>query len=114
MLMLSILKLVSLLGLMSVLIFIVIQNVQARVDVHLEPFALYERQPLALVMFCSYLAGLITFAVIHVFHVVRMKTQIARLRRENRRVGEELHQLRSITLEELPLEEDPALGPPKS
>ena len=112
--MLSILKLVSLLGLMSVLLLVVIQNVQPRVDVDLSPLARYERQPLALVMFCSYLAGLITFAVIHVFNVIRLQTQIARLRRENRRVAEELHQLRSITLEELPLEEDPALGQPRT
>ena len=111
--MLSILKLVAFLGLMSVLLLVVIQYVQPRVDVDLSPLGRYERQPLALVMFCSYLAGLITFAVIHVFNVIRLQTQIARLRRENRRVAEELHQLRSITLEELPLEEDPALGQPK-
>lgn len=110
--MLSILKLVSLLALMSVLIFVLIQNVGERVDVDLPGVDKYEGQPLALVMFCSYLAGLVTFAVIHVFNVIRLQTQIARLRRENRRVAEELHQLRSITLEELPLEEDPALGPP--
>jgi len=110
--MLSILKLVSLLALMSALIFVLIQNVSSRVDVDLG-MAEYKGQPLALVMFCSYLAGLVTFAVIHVFNVIRLQTQIARLKRENRRVAEELHQLRSITLEELPLEEDPALGPPK-
>jgi uncharacterized integral membrane protein len=111
--MLSILKLVSLLALMSALIFVLIQNVSTRVDVDLPGVAEYKGQPLALVMFCSYLAGLVTFAVIHVFNVIRLQTQIARLKRENRRVAEELHQLRSITLEELPLEEDPALGPPK-
>src|SRR5690606_17603996 len=110
--MLSILKLVSLLALLSALIFVLVQNVSSRVVCDLG-MAEYKGQPLALVMFCSYLAGLVTFAVIHVFNVIRLQTQIARLKRENRRVAEELHQLRSITLEELPLEEDPALGPPK-
>ena len=66
--------------------------------------------PLAIAMLYSYLAGLLTFAVVHLFQDLKLRTQISRLRKENRKVSEELHQLRSITLEDLPVNDDAVSG----
>jgi uncharacterized integral membrane protein len=103
--MISLVRLILLLTLLAILLPIGFLNVQQRVDVDLWLLGHFNRLPLALVMFYAYLAGLITFAFIHVLQVVKLRTQIARMNRENRRVQDELHQLRSITLEDLPLEE---------
>ena len=62
--------------------------------------------PLAIAMLYAYLAGLLTFAVVHLFQDLKLRAQLSRLRKENRKVSEELHQLRSITLEDLPVSDD--------
>lgn len=104
--MLSLFKMFLTILLLTVLVVIGWHNT-VPVDLRL-PLARQDvfRMPLAIAMLYSYLAGLLTFAIVHLFQDLKLRTQLARLRKENRKVAEELHQLRSITLEDLPIGED--------
>jgi uncharacterized integral membrane protein len=110
--MLSLLKMILAILLLAILVIIGWNNTET-VSLMLplvrnRPFVM----PLAVALLYAYLAGLLTFAIVHLFQDLKLRTQISRLRKENRKVSEELHQLRSITLEDLPVsEESGSAGP---
>ena len=105
--MLSLLKMILAIILLTVLVIIGWHNtVFVPLKLPLVRQQAFE-MPLAIAMLYAYLAGLLTFAVVHLFQDLKLRTQISRLRKENRKVSEELHQLRSITLEDLPVSDEP-------
>ena len=93
---------------MVVILYFGFLNMDERVTVHLSPTRAgeYRGVSLALTLFFAYLAGLATFAVISLFRDLRLRARLASLRRENRMLVDELHQLRSVTLDDLPLKDE--------
>jgi uncharacterized integral membrane protein len=63
---------------------------------------IYENVPLVVSLFGAYLLGIITYFIIALARDIRLRTQITRLRRENRSLMAELHQLRGSALDDLP------------
>ena len=100
------LKLFLALLFMGALLVFGLENVQERVTVDLRPIAQYRNVSLALVLFYAYFAGLLTYAVVSVFRELQLRAEIARLARERRRLLDELHALRSATLDDLPEDEE--------
>ncbi len=109
--MLSLLKLILAVALVVVLVSIGVQNNDG-IDLSLQPIRqLPFRLPLSLALLYAYVAGLLTFGLVHLFQDLKLRSQISRLKKENRKVSEELHQLRSITLEGLPGEDETEVRP---
>lgn len=104
----SYLKLFLAIAFMVVILYFGFLNMEERVTVHLSPARAgeYHNVSLALALYFAYLAGIVTFAAISVLRDLRARTQVARLRRENRKLLDELHQLRSVTLDDLPAREE--------
>ncbi len=100
------LKLVIAMLFMAALLVFGLENVQERVRVDLRPLAEYRDVSLSLVLFYAYFAGLFTYAVVSVLRDLRLRAEIARLARDNRRLSDELHALRSATLDDLPIEDE--------
>jgi uncharacterized integral membrane protein len=100
----SYLKLILALGFMVVILFFGFINMEEHVTVHLSTSRQGEFRDvsLALVLFFSYLAGIVTFAVVSLLRDLRTNSHLSRLKRENRKLLDELHQLRSVTLDDLP------------
>jgi len=66
---------------------------------------IYQNVPLVVALFGAYLLGIITYFIIALARDVRLRTQITRIRRENRTLMAELHQLRGSALDDLPASE---------
>jgi hypothetical protein len=109
----SYLKLILVLTFMVVILYFGFLNMEERVTVHLSPSRAgeYRNISLALALFFAYLAGIVTFALISVLRDLRAHGQLSRLKRENRKLLDELHQLRSVTLDDLPGVEEVARKP---
>lgn len=97
---------------MAALLVFGLENVQERVNLDLRPIALFRGISLSLVLFYSYFAGLVTFALIAAFRDLALRRDLARVRRENRRLLDELHAHRSASLDDLPIEDEEAVGSP--
>ena len=108
----SYLKMLVSLFFMAALLVFGLENVQERVNVDLRPVALFRGVSLSLVLFYAYFAGLLTFAVISAFRDLALRAELARARRENRRLLDELHAHRSATLDDLPLDEESVMRTP--
>ena len=104
----SYLKLVLAMAFMVAILYFGFLNMEERVTVHLSPARAgeYRDVSLALALFFAYLAGIVTFAAVSFFRDLRSHAQLSRLRRENRKLLDELHHLRSVTLDDLPLHEE--------
>lgn len=109
----SFLKLIGSIFFMAVILYFGFLNMEERVTVHLSPSAAgeYRHVSLALALFVAYLAGLATFALVSIYRDLRMRSHLGGLRRENRKLLDELHQLRSVTLDDLPWTEESELSP---
>ena len=103
--MLSFVKLLLIVLLMAVLLGVGLQN-QGIVLLDLSPLATF-RCSLWAGLFGAYALGLLTFALVHIFQDLKLRAQISRLKKEHRKVSDELQQLRNITLEDLPAEDGP-------
>jgi uncharacterized integral membrane protein len=105
---LSFLKLILAAVFMAAILFIAVLNMDERVTVHLSPARAgeYRNLSLALVLFITFLLGMVAFALVSLVRDLRAHGQIRRLKKENRRLLDELHQLRSVTLDDLPRSEE--------
>ena len=108
----SYLKLFMAMVFMVAILYVGFLNMEERVTVHLSPTLSgeYRDVSLSLALFFAYLAGIVTFAAVAFIRDLRAHAQINRLRRENRKLLDELHQLRSVTLDDLPVQEDAGSG----
>jgi len=107
--MLSFVKLLLAVLLMAVLLWVGVHN-QQDVKLDLAPIKTFLDVPLFVGLFGAYAVGILTFAVVHIFHDLKLRSQISRLKKEHRKVSDELHQLRNITLEDLPAEDGPEIA----
>ncbi|MDM7914833.1 MAG: lipopolysaccharide assembly LapA domain-containing protein [Candidatus Eisenbacteria bacterium] len=100
----SLVKLLLGIAFMSAILFFAVLNLDETVDIKLWTDAAhaYPDVPLVVAMFCAYLLGIVTYFVITLARDIRARTQIARLRRENRALLDELHHLRGSALDDLP------------
>ncbi len=104
----SYLKLLLSIAFIVVILYFGFLNGDERVTVHLSPAQSGEFRdvPLSLVLFLSYLAGMVTFAVASLFRDLKNRMHIMGLHRENRKLRDELHQLRSVSLDDLPVQDE--------
>ncbi len=98
---------------MTVILFFAVLNLEETVDIKLWADAAhtYRDVPLVVAMFCAYLIGIVTYFVIAVARDIRLRTDIGRLRRENRSLLDEIHHLRGSVLDDLPTADAPDLPP---
>ncbi len=103
----SFVKLLLGIAFMSAILFFAVLNLEETVDVRLWTDAshTYHAVPLVVAMLCAYLVGIMTYFVIALARDVRMRSQISRLKRENRGLLDELHHLRGSALDDLPVVE---------
>ncbi|OGF98088.1 MAG: hypothetical protein A2Z06_03520 [Candidatus Glassbacteria bacterium RBG_16_58_8] len=80
-------------------------NPQETVNVDLF-FRYYYKTPLTVVVLISILSGMLLMFSLSVYHDIKMRSQVRRLRQENRRMSEELTTLRTSPFQEVEPEED--------
>ena len=66
----------------------------------------YHDVPLSLALYFAFIAGVVAFALVGLYLHLRGQARLSRLRRENRRLLDELYELRSLALDDLPKEEE--------
>jgi len=54
--------------------------------------------PLFLVIYVAFCSGIFVYLLVALFHQLQLHSEISRLRRENRKLQEELDSLRSLSL----------------
>ncbi len=105
----SFVKLLLGIAFMSAVLFFAVLNLQETVNIRLwtDPAHAYRDVPLVVAMLCAYLVGIMTYFLIALARDVRMRSEISRLRRDNRGLVDELHHLRGSALDDLPTVEAP-------
>jgi uncharacterized integral membrane protein len=88
----------------SAILFFAVLNLREEVVVTLWPGEryTYDRVPLVVAMFGAYLFGIITYFLISLVRDIRLRTQMSRMRKENRSLVSELQHLRGLALDDLP------------
>lgn len=80
------------------LVFLLFQNINPVPEIKL--FAkVYYNQPLALIMFYSFVFGLIVAGFFWLVNEIKLRNELRRLRKENEALLTELTQLRNLPLE---------------
>lgn len=85
--------------------FFAILNAAEKVNLVLVPGREYAEVPLVVALFAAFALGALIIFVFSLFRDVAARSNLSRLRRENKRLSEELTALRNLPLEE------PAMGP---
>jgi uncharacterized integral membrane protein len=103
----SFLKLLLGIVFMAVVLFFAVLNMEETVDLRLwaDMRHTYRDVPFVFAMLCAYFFGIVTYLVVALMRDIRFRTEIARLRRENRVLIDEVHHLRGSVLDDLPLVE---------
>ncbi len=103
----SFLKLVIGIAFMSAVLFFAVLNLEETTDIRLWPDAEhhYRDVPVVVALLSAYLLGIISYFLISLVRDVRLRSQLGRLRKENRSLIDEVHQLRGSALNDLPMEE---------
>ena len=93
---------------LCVILFFAALNMRETVNIHLwwDEAHTYRGVPLVVGLGLAYLLGIVTYFLIALVRDIRFRGQVGRLRRENRSLQSELHHLRGVSLEDLPIEED--------
>jgi uncharacterized integral membrane protein len=85
-----------------VLLWFLVPNMQEQVQLQFWwPVKGEHEMPLGVALFLAFFVGLVTFYVISIFRDLKVRTQVHRLRRENRRLQEELERMRRAPLEDI-------------
>jgi len=80
--------------------FFAILNAAEKVNLVLWPRREYADVPVVVAMFAAFALGALIIFIFSLFRDVKARSDLSRLRRENRRLGEELTALRNLPLEE--------------
>jgi uncharacterized integral membrane protein len=56
--------------------------------------------PLCLILYIAFAAGILTWVLVSIFNILKLKSRVHRLQRENKAVKEELNRLRNASIEE--------------
>jgi uncharacterized integral membrane protein len=76
-----------------------LQNQTQKVHIFFGPYVT-EDMPLYFALYISFALGVFVFFLISVYNLLQLKKELARQRRDNRRLREELDRLRNISIEE--------------
>ena len=76
-----------------------LQNQLQKVNIYIGPYESPE-MPLYFALYLSFALGIFVFFLISVFNLLQLKTDMARQKRENRRLRNELDRLRNLSVEE--------------
>jgi uncharacterized integral membrane protein len=96
----------------SAILFFAVLNLREEVVITLWPGEryTYDRVPLVVALFGAYLFGIFTYFLVALVRDIRLRSQMGRMRKENRALMAELHHLRGLALDDLPSNAAP---PPK-
>ena len=86
------------------LLFILTQNANQRVDVHLLTYHFYQVN-LYIVIILSLTLGAVLGAIFFAFYAVQAQSEIRKLQKRNKQLMRELENLRNLSIEDIP-EED--------
>lgn len=84
-----------------------LQNQTQKVNVVIANYQTPE-MPLYFALYIAFALGILVFLLISIYNLLALRTEIARHRRDNRRLREELDRLRNISIEEDVVEETTA------
>lgn len=76
-----------------------LQNQEEKVVIHIGTFTTSE-MPLYFALYLAFSLGLVVFLLVSIYNLLQLRTEIARHRRDNRKLKEELDRLRNISIEE--------------
>ena len=76
-----------------------LQNQEQRVIIKVGTYISPE-MPLYFALYLAFALGIFVFFLISIYNLVQLKTQIARQKRDNRKLREELDRLRNLSLDE--------------
>lgn len=82
-----------------------ILNVHETVTAIILPGSVYRLVPANVVLFVTFVLGMVTAFLLTLFHQLKVRSTMNRLRRENQDLKRELSQLRNLPLEDLNLGE---------
>ena len=104
----SVLKLVLIVVFVVVVLYFGFLNIEERITLRLAPGTAgeYRDISLAVALFTAFLAGIVVFALVSFVRDLQTRSQIGKLRKENRKLLDELQKLRSVTLDDLPMHDD--------
>jgi len=83
-----------------------LQNQEQTVSVHILNWTT-PNLPLYFILYISFAAGVLTWVLVSVFNMLKLKNVIHRLERQNQKIQDELNKLRNINIEEELPEEQP-------
>jgi uncharacterized integral membrane protein len=86
-------------------------NTGERATVKLLPDVIFYQVPLVLLLFEAFVLGAVVWFIVSIFHEISLRSQIRKLRRENRDLNHEIAGLHSISLQEIEGEAGEFEGP---
>jgi uncharacterized integral membrane protein len=95
-------RLLAFFAVLIVLLWFFLPNVREDASIYLAwPLSRTYRMPQAMALFASYFVGILTFYIISLFRDFVMRAQVNKLRKENRRLQDELERMRRAPIEDL-------------
>jgi len=103
----SFLKMLLGLAFLVAVLFFAVLNLEETIDLRLWADAAhtYRDVPLVLAVFFAYLFGIVTHFIVSLARDIRLRTEIGKLRGENRSLQDEILKLRGSALDDLPMTE---------
>lgn len=87
---------------LAVLVWFIVPNVQEQAHIELIwPLDYPFDMPLALALLVAFFLGVLTWVIISIFRDVKMRSQVHKLKRENRRLQDEVERMRRAPIEDL-------------
>lgn len=83
-----------------------LQNQDQRVIIHVASYTSPE-MPLYFALYLAFALGIIVFFLISIYNLLQLKAEIAKQKRENRKLRTELNRLRNISIVDEPLPDSP-------
>ena len=85
--------------LVLLIIYFAIQNTEATVVVKFYKWQSVDL-PLWVVMYLSFAAGILTWLIVSIVRIVKLKGDMRKLKKNNKRLQDELNRLRNVAIEE--------------
>jgi uncharacterized integral membrane protein len=87
---------------LALLVWFIVPNVQEQAHIRLIwPVDRPLEMPLALALLVAFFLGILTWAIVSIFRDIKTRTAVHRLRRENRRLQDEVERMRRAPIEDL-------------
>lgn len=87
---------------LALLVWFIVPNVQEQAHIRLIwPVDRPLEMPLALALLVAFFLGILTWAIVSILRDIKTRTAVHRLRRENRRLHEEVERMRRAPIEDL-------------